>query len=110
MGFVVLLIVCALVGLFVGVARGVDSAGSGHRQGDGAIPERGWSDADFDEELEEDFDVDFMVEESRPRAGGASIFGYRSYESDFERLMRPGSNEAAWFNAADEAGYDPENW
>ena len=54
--------------------------------------------------------MDFMVDEPRPRKGGGSIFGSKSYESDFERLMRPGSNEAAWFNAADDAGYDPENW
>ena len=110
MGFVVLLIVCALVGLFVGVARAADSAGSGHRQGGGVIPERGWSDADFDEDLEEDLDMDFMIDEPRPKKGRTSIFGSKSYESDFDRLMRPGSNEAAWFNAADDAGYDPENW
>lgn len=106
MGFVVLLIVCALVGLFVGVARAADSAGSGHKQGGGVISERGWSDADFDEELEDDF----LIDEPRSRKDGGSIFGSKSYESDFERLMRPGSNEAAWFNAADDAGYDPENW
>ena len=106
MGFVVLLIVCALVGLFVGVARAADSAGSGHRQGGSVISERGWRDADFDEELEEDF----LIDVPRSRKGGGSIFGSKSYESDFERLMRPGSNEAAWFNAADDAGYDPENW
>ena len=106
MGFVVLLIVCALVGLFVGVARAADSAGSGHKQGGGVISERGWSDADFDEDLEEDF----LIDELRSRKGRGSIFGSKSYESDFERLMRPGSNEAAWFNAADDAGYDPENW
>lgn len=106
MGFVVLLIVCALVGLFVGVARAANSAGSGHKQGGGVISERGWSDADFDEDLE----GDFLIDEPRSRKGGGSIFGSKSYESDFERLMRPGSNEAAWFNAADDAGYDPENW
>ena len=41
MGFVVLLIVCALVGLFVGVARAADSADSGHKQGGGVISEGG---------------------------------------------------------------------
>ena len=106
MGFVVLLIVCALVGLFVGVARAADSAGSGHRQGGSVISERGWRDADFDEELEEDC----LIDVPRSRKGGGSIFGSKSYESNFDRLMRPGSNEAAWFNAADDAGYDPENW
>ena len=106
MGFVVLLIVCALVGLFVGVARAADSADSGYKQGGGVISERGWSDADFDEDLEEDF----LIDEPCPRKGRTSIFGSKSYESDFERLMRPSSNEAAWFNAADDAGYDPENW
>ena len=110
MGFVVLLIVCALVGLFVGVAKGVDSAGSGHGQRGGIIPEKGWSDADFDEDLEEDFDMDFLIDEPGPRKGGARIFGAGGSGSDFERLMRPGSDEAAWFTAADEAGYDPENW
>ena len=106
MGFVVLLIVCALVGLFVGVARAADSAGSGHKQGGDVISERSWSDADFDEDLEEDF----LIDEPRSRKGRGSIFGSKSYESDFELLMRPGSNEAALFNAADDAGYDPENW
>ncbi len=106
MGFVVLLIVCALVGLFVGVARGVDSAGSGHGQRGGIIPEKGWSDADFDADL----DPEFMCDEAPSRKGGARIFGAGGYESDFDRLMKPGSDEAAWFNAADEAGYDPENW
>lgn len=109
MGFVVLLIVCALVGLFVGVARGVDSAGSGPGARS-TLPDRGWSDAEFDEDLEEDFDMDFLIDEPRPRKDGARIFGAGGSGSDFERLMRPGSDEAAWFTAADEAGYDPENW
>lgn len=105
MGFVVLLIVFALVGFFVGVAKAADSAGSGPRARN-TLPDRGWSDAEFDAELEEDF----LIDEPRSRKGGGSIFGSKSYESDFERLMRPGSEEAAWFNAADDAGYDPENW
>ncbi len=105
MGFVVLLLVFALVGFFVGVAKAADSADSGLGARN-SLPDRGWSDAEFDEELEEDF----LIDEPRSRKGGGSIFGSKSYESDFDRLMRPGSNEAAWFNAADEAGYDPENW
>ena len=87
MGFVVLLLVFALVGFFVGVAKG-------------------WSDAEFDADL----DPEFMYDEALSRKGGGSIFSSKSYESDFDRLMKPGSNEAAWFNAADDAGYDPENW
>ncbi|MBO5731620.1 MAG: hypothetical protein J6R67_10515 [Treponema sp.] len=105
MGFVVLLIVFALVGFFVGVAKAADSADSGPGARN-SLPDRGWSDAEFDEELEEDF----LIDEPRSRKGGGSIFGSKSYESDFERLMKPGSDEAAWFNAADDAGYDPENW
>lgn len=105
MGFVVLLLVFALVGFFVGVAKAADSAGSGSGARS-TLPDRGWSDAEFDEELEEDF----LIDEPRSRKGGGSIFGSKSYESDFERLMRPGSEEAAWFNAADDAGYDTENW
>ena len=105
MGFVVLLLVFALVGFFVGVAKAADSAGSGQKTRS-TLPDRGWSDAEFDADL----DPEFMYDEALSRKGGGSIFGSKSYESDFERLMRPGSNEAAWFNAADEAGYDPENW
>lgn len=32
------------------------------------------------------------------------------YENDFDHLMKPGSNSAAWFNEADEKGYEPEDW
>ena len=106
MGLVVLLIVFGLVGLCIGVAKGVNSSGCDQRQGSGTVSDRGWSDAEFDEELEEDF----LIDEPRSRKGGGSIFGSKSYESDFDRLMKPGSDEAAWFNAADDAGYDPENW
>ena len=105
MGFVVLLLVFALVGFFVGVAKAADSAGSGPGARN-TLPDRGWSDAEFDAELEEDF----LIDEPCSRKGRDSIFGSKSYESDFDRLMKPGSVEAAWFNAADDAGYDPENW
>lgn len=105
MGFVVLLIVCALVGLFVGVAKSADSTDSGPGARS-TLPDRGWSDAEFDEDL----DPEFMCDEALSRKGGGRIFGAGGSGSDFERLMRPGSDEAAWFNAADEAGYDPENW
>ena len=106
MGFVVLLIVFGLVGLCIGVAKGVNSSGCDQRQGSGTVSDRGWSDADFDEDL----DMDSLIDEPRSRKGGGSIFGSKSYESDFERLMRPGSPEAALFNAADESDYDPEDW
>ena len=106
MGFVVLLIVFGLVGLCIGVAKGVNSSGCDQRQGSGTVSDRGWSDADFDEDL----DMDCLIDEPRSRKGGGRIFCSKSYESNFEQLMTLGSNEAAWFNAADEAGYDPENW
>ena len=102
MGFVVLLIVFALVGFFVGVAKAADSTDSGPGARS-TLPDRGWSDAEFDADL----DPEFMCDEALSRKGGEST---KSYESDFDRLMKPGSDEAAWFNAADEAGYDPENW
>lgn len=102
MGFVVLLLVFALVGFFVGVAKAADSTDSGPGARS-ALPDRGWSDAEFDADL----DPEFMCDEALSRKGGGST---KSYESDFDRLMKPVSDEAAWFNAADEAGYDPENW
>ena len=106
MGFVVLLIVFGLVGLCIGVAKGVNSSGCDQRQGSGTVSDRGWSDAEFDADLA----PEFVCDEALSRKGGGSIFGSKSYESDFERLMRPGSPEAALFNAADDEGYDPENW
>ena len=51
MGFVVLLIVFGLVGLCIGVAKGVNSSGCDQRQGSGTVSDRGWSDTDFDEDL-----------------------------------------------------------
>lgn len=102
MGFVVLLLVFALVGFFVGVAKAADSTDSGQKTRS-TLPDRGWSDAEFDADL----DPEFMCDEAPSRKGGGST---KSYESDFDRLMKPGSDEAAWFNASDEAGYDPENW
>lgn len=102
MGVVVLLLVFALVGFFVGVAKAADSTDSGPGARS-TLPDRGWSDAEFDADL----DLEFMCDEALSRKGGGST---KSYESDFDRLMKPVSDEAAWFNAADEAGYDPENW
>lgn len=102
MGFVVLLLVFALVGFFVGVAKAADSTDSGPGARS-TLPDRGWSDAEFDADL----DPEFVCDESPSRKGGGST---KSYESDFDRLMKPVSDEAAWFDTADEAGYDPENW
>lgn len=102
MGVVVLLLVFALVGFFVGVAKAADSTDSGPGARS-TLPDRGWSDAEFDADL----DPEFVCDESPSRKGGGST---KSYESDFDRLMKPGSDEAAWFDTADEAGYDPENW
>lgn len=102
MGFVVLLIVFALVGFFVGVAKAADSTDSGPGARS-TLPDRGWSDVEFDADL----DPEFMCDEALSRKGGGST---KSYESDFDRLMKPVSDEAAWFDTADEAGYDPENW
>ena len=93
-----------VVGFFVGIAKALDSTDAGNGQSRGYSSEHGWCDADFDEDL----DMDFFIEKPKKKSG--SMFGPARWDRDFEQLMTPGSNEAALFNAADDEGYDLENW
>ena len=74
----------------------------------------GW----IEDELEDGWFDEFDSEFASPRGTQGGRVPWESKDETaalggadyFQRLMEPGSEEAAWFNAAEEQGWRPEDW
>lgn len=95
MALLVIIILVALVIVVVSIAKGMES---------------GVASGEFQEDR---FYQDGFANSRKSKGGVEDLIKpipSDHYEDDFDHLMRPGSSSSAWFNTADEEGYEPEDW
>lgn len=89
------LILVALITIVVSIVKGVDSGVASREFQEDGVYQDGFANSRKSKRVVGDFI------EPLPST---------HYEDDFDHLMRPGSSSSAWFNTADEEGYEPEDW
>ena len=65
---------------------------------------------DFADDLDQEFASPGRMQEGRGVWEDRRRTVMPGEEDSFRRLMRTGSEEATWFNEADERGWKPEDW